>query len=67
MHILIKEYVLMSEEKAQIKITETEQGLRIDIAGKSLKDLGGCCVKVASECCSGEKASECCSEESREK
>ena len=53
----------MEKEKASIRITETDEGLRIDIAGKNLRDLGGCCVKAASECCSGEKASRCCPEE----
>ncbi len=53
----------MEKEKANIKITETDEGIRIDIAGKSLKDLGGCCVKVASECCSGKEAADCCPEE----
>ena len=53
----------MEKEKANIRITETDEGLRIDIAGKSLKDFGGCCVKVASECCSGKEAADCCSDE----
>ncbi|MCP4686274.1 MAG: hypothetical protein GY867_12620 [bacterium] len=56
----------MEKEKASIRITETDEGVRIDIAGKSLKDLGGCCVKVASECCSGKEAADCCPEEKKD-
>lgn len=63
MHTKTKESKVMEKEKTSVTITETNEGIRIDIAGKSLKDLGGCCVKAASDCCSGEKAADCCPDE----
>ena len=53
----------MEKEKTSVNITETDEGIRIDIAGRSLKDLGGCCVKVDSDCCSGKDAADCCPDE----
>ena len=50
----------MEKEVGQIKFVETDEGLRIDIKGKTLKDVCNCCcgpmmafaVKGASsECC----------------
>jgi hypothetical protein len=53
----------MSEEKARLRITETDEGVRIDILGQSLKDLGACCAGAVSDCCSGDDAEKCCSED----
>jgi len=60
----------MDKECGNIKVTETEDGYRIDITGKNLKEAMGCCcvpigvtgkaVKVA--CCETEKTA-CCEPE----
>lgn len=62
----------MEAKCVQIKVTETEEGYRLDVKGKDLKDLLACCVKVVKDeaaegsgCCepsSGEKndKSQCC-------
>jgi len=33
----------MEKELGQIKFTETDDGLRVDIKGKSLKEMFSCC------------------------
>jgi hypothetical protein len=53
----------MEKEIGQIKFSETDNGFKIEITGKSLKDaMGSCCcmpmgfgVKGKSECCPPEK------------
>ena len=52
----------MEKEHGQIKITETDDGFRIEVTGKNLKDAFSCCMpmfavgKVArSDCCPPEK------------
>jgi len=52
------------KELGSIKITEIGDGLRIDIAGKSLKDMfKNCCCTVAVK--DGDKSGEeCCSDKS---
>jgi len=57
----------MEKEKASVRITETDEGIRIDITGKNLKDLGSCCAKVVSECCSDKEADCCPDEKGKEK
>jgi hypothetical protein len=56
----------LEKEFGQIKITETDDGFRIDISGKNLKELFSCCggpmFKAA-----GETMSNCCSPGSGEK
>ena len=56
----------MEKEVGQIKFTETDDGFRIDIKGKNLKEAISCCgipmvgmgkmVKI--ECCPAEKKEE---------
>ncbi len=61
----------MEKEIGSIKVTETDDGYRIDVAGKDLKGLMPCCIPLAGccdakegSCCvkivKGEKDSECC-------
>ncbi len=53
----------MEKEIGQIKFTETDDGLRIDIKGKDLSQLCGCCCGVMAaagkmkmaDCCQGEE------------
>jgi len=54
----------MQKESEQIKITETDTGLRVDITGVKFKDLfSGCCLP--SVCiCPGEK-NDCCNSEDK--
>lgn len=39
----------MEEKCVRIKVTETEEGYRLDVKGKNLKDLLACCVKVVKD------------------
>ena len=55
----------MEKELGQIKFTETDDGVRIDIKGKGLKDLCNCgCGPVMAFGLKRESA-ECCSPEDR--
>ena len=53
----------MEKEIGQVKIIETDNGLRVDVTGKSLNELlSCCCLQVAganpakrSDCCPPEK------------
>lgn len=53
----------MEKECCQIKITETDDGFRVDVSGKKLKDMASCCCipiigtgkMVKSECCPPEE------------
>jgi len=55
----------MEAECVQIKITETEEGYRLDVKGKKLKDLLACCVKVVKD--ESAEGSNCCESSSNEK
>jgi len=55
----------MEKEFGQVKITETETGFRIDVSGKSLKEMLCCCVPMFAACC--ESKSECCPGEEKKK
>ena len=50
----------MEKEHAQIKIVETDDGVRIEITGKKLADLCSCCCPEsggksnAADCCSSD-------------
>ncbi len=38
----------MEKERGQIKIIETDEGYRIEITGKDLKNLApGCCIPIS--------------------
>ena len=52
----------MEKEHGQIKITETDDGFRIEVTGKKLKDSFSCCMPmfgagktVKMDCCPPEK------------
>ena len=52
----------MEKEMGNIKFTETDDGYRIDIQGKDLKEAFGCCFPMAGmgkgmkiECCATEE------------
>ncbi len=52
----------MEKEHGQIKITETDDGFRIEVTGKNLKDSFSCCMPmfgagkaVKMDCCPPEK------------
>jgi len=55
----------MEKEWARVKITETDEGYRVDITGKNLKDLLACCVKVVKD--EPAEGSSCCDSSSSEK
>ena len=59
----------MEKEVGQIKFTETDSGLRIEVTGKSLKDLVSCCCMPIIAACQGVKVtkSDCCSPEEGKK
>jgi hypothetical protein len=54
----------MEKECCQIKFTETDEGFRIDVTGKNLKDAFCCmpvlqsCITAKAECCPTEKKPE---------
>ncbi len=50
----------MEKECGQIKFTETDDGFRIDVIGKSLKDMCscGCCMPMF--CVPQASKSDCC-------
>ena len=52
------------KEMAQITITETENGLRVDVKGKSLKELASCCCPPVG---CGAGTSVCCPPPDQEK
>jgi len=52
----------MEKERGNIKFIETDDGYRIEIKGKDLKDTFGCCLPMAGmgktmkvECCATEE------------
>lgn len=47
----------MEKERAQIRIVETDDGVRIDITGNKLKDICCCCC---SDSDSKSESTECC-------
>ncbi|HHI02286.1 MAG: hypothetical protein DRP51_00750 [Candidatus Zixiibacteriota bacterium] len=67
----------MEKDVGQIKFIETDDGFRIDIKGKSLKEAISCgCIPVFGgtkilkvECCpaEGRKMEDCCPPEEKEK
>jgi hypothetical protein len=56
----------MEKVRAQIKCIETDDGFRIEVTGKNLKDENGncciplfcCCQKGSSDCCPPDKSKE---------
>jgi len=56
---------MAEKELGQIRFTETDEGLRIDIKGKNLKDLCGCCCGVMATAVKM-KVAGCCEEEDKE-
>lgn len=48
----------MEKELGSIKITETDDGYRIDINGKDLKKIMPCCIPIVN--CDCDDGSECC-------
>jgi len=57
---------MTEQEKSKIVITETDTGVRVDITGKSLKDLASCCC-VQMKCDCADSKTECCSDSEAEK
>ena len=57
----------MEKEIGQIKVTETDDGYRVDVKGKDLKALyPGCCLPATSCCVKIEKcddSTQCCPDE----
>lgn len=48
----------MEKERGQIKFIETDDGFRVEVTGKSLKEaFSGCCLPIFGDC---KPASECC-------
>jgi hypothetical protein len=56
----------MEKEVGKIKVTETDDGYRIEITGKDLKDKFGCCCIPCAVPAGGVKM-ECCPSESEKK
>lgn len=54
----------MEKESCQIKITETDDGFRIDVKGKNLKDVG-CCMPIFQSCTTAK--TDCCPPEEDKK
>ena len=56
----------MKEKQTQITLTESEDGFRIEVEGKSLKEMFSCCCLplVAGR---GEFKTDCCSPEEEKK
>ena len=50
---------MMEKELGQVKITETDNGFRVDVIGKSLKELCSCCCLQVGGISQG-KNSDCC-------
>ena len=44
-----KEVSTVEKECCQIKVTETDEGYRIDVSGKGVKE-GGCCMPLIQNC-----------------
>ncbi|MEE9441219.1 MAG: hypothetical protein V3V99_00935 [candidate division Zixibacteria bacterium] len=68
----------MEKDCCQVKVTEIDNGFRIEVTGDNVKSkFAGCCGPMmgvmkmgTSECCPGEqkeKAGECCPEENKDK
>lgn len=65
----------MEKEIGQIKFTETDDGFRVEVKGKTLKEALSCCgvpafgigKMVRMECCpvDGGKSEECCPAEKK--
>ncbi len=58
----IKEVNRMEKELGQCKITETDEGFRIEVTGKKFKDAFSCCMPMfaagrmsKSDCCPPEE------------
>ncbi|MFH1891970.1 MAG: hypothetical protein ABIK83_04730 [Candidatus Zixiibacteriota bacterium] len=49
----------MEKELGQVKFTETENGIRIEVTGKSLKEMYKCCC-MPMVCAPKESESGCC-------
>jgi len=61
---LIKKEVIMEKERCQIKCTETDDGYRIEISGKDIKEkLSGCCIPISKK--DGGIKIECCPPEDK--
>ena len=67
----------MAEKRTQITITETDDGFRIDVTGKKLREAFSCCcmpmvgagMAIKSACCppESENAEGCCAPEPEKK
>ena len=55
----------MEKEFGQVKITETDDGYKIEVSGKKLKDAMGCCMPMMAVC--RPSSSECCPPDKGEK
>jgi hypothetical protein len=60
----------MEKEIGQIKYSEIDGGLKIEITGEKFKDMFACCLPLfgsrLSACCTGEESkAECCPDEKK--
>jgi hypothetical protein len=54
-----KEVNKMEKECCQIKFIETDNGFKIEVVGKTMKEMmSACCIPIA--CCMPKAAAECC-------
>lgn len=54
----------MEKEVGHVRVVETDDGLRIEVKGKQLKEMFSCCCLPI--CCADDKhRSECCPEEKK--
>jgi regulation of enolase protein 1 (concanavalin A-like superfamily) len=56
----------MNEKQTQITLTESENGFRIEVKGKSLKEMFSCCC-LPLVACRSEVKTDCCSPEEEKK
>jgi hypothetical protein len=49
----------MEKECCQVKFIETDNGFKIEVVGKTMKEMmSACCIPIA--CCAPKTSSECC-------
>jgi hypothetical protein len=55
----------MEKECCDIKVTETDEGFRIDVKGKALKEMGSCCC-IPVMCVPKKGEADCCPSDEKE-
>ena len=54
------------KEQVQISVTETDDGFRVEVTGKSLKEVfSGCCIPIVAAC--KDSSGKCCESDKEQK